>query len=997
VADDNEEEIRIGADITELKSQLRAAQDELRSFNKEVERANQMIQASGGQATGNNSLLKIYQEQAEAAKTKIVALTNSLAQAKTALAQLEQGSSLTFTSLQQNIDKVNRLDTTINSAASSAKAFTTNMGAMAATDETLRAVGAAAGGAEGGMRKLNFATAGVTREIIVLGHEVVSGNFSRIPGSMMVLGERVGGLTLGTFGLAAAFAAMVLGIGYGVYKILEFEKEIDHLQEGFALTGRGAEYTSSAIRYQISFMDELRGVSKKAAEELMHFAAENATISFELINQTSQLLPAFIKMYGEKAPQAVGKLTDTLSDLTLEGFQKLDHELLNLPADQYAIIENMIKMGEKAQAVEMILHTLATNGGVYMKSLGDQVYDTTKKMEDMEAVRAAGGDASVWASQEIIRLKESLRLLEEKRKAVGKQGAEAQYKREHDELVRLNDRLDKHGTITKRITELKRHLNEAAGRGDQKEVDLTNAGIGEEEKKLAALELTQNEKIYNNFVKQQEAKAAAFKSGSSQRISIAQEEADRALAIFGSESNQYSDAIRKVNEQRRVAAENAARDRQRQDKLDNADAIQDASAATRAIVQDQTLTSQRKLELAHEVWEALKKGEKLTQQELLRIRREMGNQDLEIERQRVALLRQIRTEELSTSLQVSRMTLAEKRASLDTEVAFFRITKNQKSQLLRQYIQEEYRAEVANIQRLMALDGVTLAEKTRYQQQIILLKQRERTALAQLNRQESMDAIQSWKQTLQPIQQATISMFSTMGAAGQSFGKTMRIIAGNTVDSFVAARIKIEFDWLAGQLAMAFGSQDGAEKSLLAWIATQLGIETASDVSNANKVASDETAALATMAISKTTSAGKIMDEAAVAAAATFASIAAIPIVGPELAPAAAAASYGTVAAMTSLLAVPLAVGAYDVPQDMLAQIHEGEMVVPKTFAAGLRGENSGAFGGQGGGDVHVNFSPVFQSIDPVSGAKYMQSMMPTIAKQLKSYLKYNSSLVPHK
>ena len=50
----------------------------------------------------------------------------------------------------------------------------------------------------------------MTREFIVLGHEVVSGNFSRIPGSLMVLASRSGALTsvvsamLSPLGLATA-------------------------------------------------------------------------------------------------------------------------------------------------------------------------------------------------------------------------------------------------------------------------------------------------------------------------------------------------------------------------------------------------------------------------------------------------------------------------------------------------------------------------------------------------------------------------------------------------------------------------------------------------------------------------------------------------------------------------------------------------------------------------------------------------------------------------
>ena len=54
-----------------------------------------------------------------------------------------------------------------------------------------------------------------------------------------------------------------------------------------------------------------------------------------------------------------------------------------------------------------------------------------------------------------------------------------------------------------------------------------------------------------------------------------------------------------------------------------------------------------------------------------------------------------------------------------------------------------------------------------------------------------------------------------------------------------------------------------------------------------------------------------------------------------------------------------LDVGAWDVPHDMVAQIHKGESVVPTTFAEGMRQSGGGGFG-QGneqgaGGDIHFH------------------------------------------
>ena len=68
--------------------------------------------------------------------------------------------------------------------------------------------GAVAASAE----KSAFATAGARRELIVLGHEAVQGNFSRIPGSFMVLAERLGGLG----GLISPLAIGITAIGAAV-------------------------------------------------------------------------------------------------------------------------------------------------------------------------------------------------------------------------------------------------------------------------------------------------------------------------------------------------------------------------------------------------------------------------------------------------------------------------------------------------------------------------------------------------------------------------------------------------------------------------------------------------------------------------------------------------------------------------------------------------------------------------------------------------------------
>ncbi len=100
--------------------------------------------------------------------------------------------------------------------------------------------------------------------------------------------------------------------------------------------------------------------------------------------------------------------------------------------------------------------------------------------------------------------------------------------------------------------------------------------------------------------------------------------------------------------------------------------------------------------------------------------------------------------------------------------------------------------------------------------------------------------------------------------------------------------------------------------------------------------------------LGKATAASEIGAHAGVAGAAAVASTAAIPIIGPALAPAAGALAFSNAMAFQGALA-SFAVGSWEVPRDQVAQIHAGETILPRTFAEDFR-ENAkgGSMGGAG-------------------------------------------------
>lgn len=112
--------------------------------------------------------------------------------------------------------------------------------------------------------------------------------------------------------------------------------------------------------------------------------------------------------------------------------------------------------------------------------------------------------------------------------------------------------------------------------------------------------------------------------------------------------------------------------------------------------------------------------------------------------------------------------------------------------------------------------------------------------------------------------------------------------------------------------------------------------------------------------MSKTSAAGQIADNAAVAGAAATASAAAIPFVGWAMAPEAGATVYGTAMAYEAGLAS--AAGGYDIPGNInpIVQTHAREMILPAKHADVIRGlADNGGGGGRGdGGMISIYGSP---------------------------------------
>lgn len=168
---------------------------------------------------------------------------------------------------------------------------------------------------------------------------------------------------------------------------------------------------------------------------------------------------------------------------------------------------------------------------------------------------------------------------------------------------------------------------------------------------------------------------------------------------------------------------------------------------------------------------------------------------------------------------------------------------------------------------------------------------------------------------------------------------------------------------------------DGFEWILTEWLGMESAKTAATEGAAAVRTSTEAAAAVEGVVSAKIAAAEEISAWAAVAAVAAMASVAEIPYVGWIMAPGVGVEQYATGMSYLSMLA--LDTGTNYVPQDMIAQIHEGEAVVPKEF-------NPAAGGGgltASGGDTHLHFhGPVWDH------DKFGRYLMKTLKDRARSF-----------
>ena len=787
-------------------------------------------------------------------------------------------------------------------------------------------IGAAYGQTTEGAKGTSFATAGVSRELIVLGHEAVSGNFSRMPGTLMVLASRTGNLgaifaalaspvglaTLAIGGLAAAMA--YLGV-----KAAQAEKHMQALQDNMAATGRAGLYTRQMLDTMTDSLHKSGEISKEASKAIVDTFVRTRQIGGPLMQELVGIVERFARATGKDAPDAAKELAKAFADPE-KGAKALDEELGLLTAAQKRLIEEQIRQGHTSQAQGMLLDALK----VRMQGVGDATKYAADQMvrekalehgvqleektpgsgvQSGSSLRGAEHDKEQQALKETLNETKKLEDVDEKRKVL------------KDEILRLQEAQkiatgEEANIVTGRLLEAQRQLADLKGKGDQSRLQGYKAELEAMKtaedgfldfSKSREIEFWQgklsllrkgsadyaavNQEIFtlrkgkakqdlDEQVAEIKAQAALFRQGSQERVRAAQEAAKLIGAAYGLESKQYKDAQKEINAEQR-----AAQQYQRQ-----------------------------------------------VDEEILNAKRANAKIGFDIARDELAFKKAIG--EIDAQEQIAGLRALE---------------------------QKEYQMERQALEQKLQIAGVEPLERQKILGQIEALERTHQRKMVKLNQDAALEAQHRWTTFWQPVQGAFSSGIAGLIMKTQTLKQAFQSIAQAMLASTINLITEEVARWAAGTAAI---------KALKA----ALGI---------SSVAIDTTSSVASIAAVKAEALAEIPSYSAIGAVAAGASVAAIPFIGWAMAPGVMAEQYAL-----GMSFLPSAAGGWEVPADTMAMVHEQEMILPASISNHIRASMKGGGGdAKSGGDTHVHLN--VSAVDGASVKKFFRENRGTLSKQI--------------
>jgi lambda family phage tail tape measure protein len=198
--------------------------------------------------------------------------------------------------------------------------------------------------------------AGVSRELLVMAHEGLTGNFKRMAGSSLVLAERVNLLSLVMSPLGAAFALGAGAVAAFTYEVAKGYEQTEAFNRAINATG-GYVGLSAAQMVEMSNGLQTSTASLSDVREAMAQVASTGAFTgdqLQLATKAAIAMGSDIGIGTEKAAESLAKIQDNVQEWVSK-YQQAHHAF---SAAQIEEIDNFVKLGDTAGATKAIMSDL---------------------------------------------------------------------------------------------------------------------------------------------------------------------------------------------------------------------------------------------------------------------------------------------------------------------------------------------------------------------------------------------------------------------------------------------------------------------------------------------------------------------------------------------------------------------------------------------------------------------------------------------------------------
>lgn len=255
-----------------------------------------------------------------------------------------------------------------------------------------------------------FATQASRRELAILAREAVSGNFSQMPGTFMVLAQRANLSTAALLGVGGAVAATVVGFGALAVAAVQGHREMAAMNTAIEMTGNFSGTTNEQMRSLASAMSAMGTATIGQSKEVITALVGSGKIGAQALAEVASLAENYAHATGTEIDKIAPELVRLFSD-PVKGAEELNQQLHFLTVAEQEYIAELWNSGRAQEAQLVLAEKLRDHTPKHVEQLGqlERAWVDVTKAASSAWDRMLGVGRPKTLSEEIAEIKEQLR------------------------------------------------------------------------------------------------------------------------------------------------------------------------------------------------------------------------------------------------------------------------------------------------------------------------------------------------------------------------------------------------------------------------------------------------------------------------------------------------------------------------------------------------------------------------------------------------------------